>query len=73
MPAELYKSASAAREVAERRERERRRALVVLCARFLASHGYDEACERLSAASGVSLSKVRTTCAWGALVCLRCA
>lgn len=56
--AELYRSASAAREVAERRERDRRRALVVLCARFLASHGFDEACERLSAASGVSLSKV---------------
>ncbi|KAI8465723.1 MAG: P-loop containing nucleoside triphosphate hydrolase protein [Monoraphidium minutum] len=55
---ELYKCATAAREVAERRERERRRQHVVLILRFLATHGYGDACERLSAASGVSLSKV---------------
>jgi len=55
---QLYRSANKAREVADRRERERRRALVVLTLRFLADSGYTEACQALSAATGVSLIKV---------------
>lgn len=55
---EVYKSAVRAREVTERRESERRRALIVLILRFLASNGYQEACDKLSAESGLYLSKV---------------
>jgi katanin p60 ATPase-containing subunit A1 len=55
---QLYKSARSAREVTDRRDRERRRALLVLTLRFLADSGYGEAAERLSATSGVSLSCV---------------
>lgn len=41
----------------EKREAERRRALLVLILRHLADHGYIEAAERLSTEANVSLSK----------------
>jgi hypothetical protein len=57
---ELARCAARAREAAERRERERRRALLVLVQRWLADAGYADAAERLGTQCGVPLSKVRS-------------
>ncbi|GBF88158.1 katanin p60 ATPase-containing subunit A-like protein [Raphidocelis subcapitata] len=56
--AELHSAAARARDVAERRGRERRAALVVLVLRFLAACGYRGALQRLEEESGLSLRKV---------------
>jgi katanin p60 ATPase-containing subunit A1 len=53
----LLKAAARGREVQEKREAERRRALLVLVLRHLADHGYIEAADRFSTEANVSLSK----------------
>lgn len=57
MDAVLFKAAARGREVQEKREAERRRALLVLILRHLTDHGYIEAAERVSTESNVTLAK----------------
>lgn len=56
MDAVLLKAAARGREVQERREAERRRALLVLVLRHLTDQGYIDAADRLSAEANVSLA-----------------
>jgi katanin p60 ATPase-containing subunit A1 len=57
MDAVLFKAAARGREVQEKREAERRRALLVLVLRHLTDHGYCDAAERLSTEANVSLAR----------------
>lgn len=58
MDALLLKAAARGREVQEKRDSERRRALLVLVLRHLSDQGYLAAAEQLSTESCISLSKV---------------
>lgn len=57
MDSTLIRAAARGREVQEKREAERRRALLVLILRHLTDHGYIEAADRLSTEANVSLLK----------------
>jgi len=57
MDVALLKAAARGREVQEKRDTDRRRALLVLIIRHLTDCGYIEAAERLSSDSNISLLK----------------
>lgn len=57
MDAVLVRSTARARELQEKRESERRHALLVLVLRHLSDQGYLRAVDQLSAESGVSLTR----------------
>jgi katanin p60 ATPase-containing subunit A1 len=57
MDSTLIRAAARGREVQEKREAERRRALLVLILRHLTDNGYIEAADRLSTEANVSLQK----------------